>query len=92
MNPGEDSSSDKEGEDIKPFRKGNIGILLTAQVKCEEAGLFEEPFPSPQQDRTARVDAWKSASRLSDIKGAIPEMEDTDDKYVRILCTHLNVS
>lgn len=45
---------------------------------------MEEPFPSPQQDATARVDAWKSASRLSDIKGAIPEMEDMDDRY----CTH----
>ena len=92
MNPGEDSSSDEEGEDIKPFRKGNIGILLQAQGICEDAGLFEDPFPSPQQDATGRVDAWKSASRLSYIKGAIPEMEDTDDKYVRILCTHLNVS
>ena len=92
MNPGEDSSSDEEGEDIKPFRKGNIGILLNAQCICEDARLFEEPFPGPQQDATARVGAWKSAFRLSDIKGAIPEMEDTNDKYVRILCTHLNVS
>ena len=92
MNPGEDSTLDEEGEDIKPFRKGNIGILLKAQGICGDAGLFEEPVPSPQQDATARVDAWKSASRLSEIKGAIPEMEDMDDKYVRILCTHLNVS
>ena len=92
MNPRQDSSSDEEGEDIKPFRKGNIGILLKAQGICEDARLFEEPFPSPEQDATARVDAWKSASRLGDIKGAITEMDDTDDKYVRILCTHLNVS
>ena len=92
MNPGEHSSSDEEGEDVKPFRKGNIGILLKSQGICEDARLFEEPFPSPQQDAIARVDAWKTAFRLSDIKGAIPEMEDTDDKYVRILCTHLNVS
>ena len=92
MNPVEDSSSYEEGEDINPFRKGNIGIQRKAQGICEDAELFEEPFPSPQQDATARVDAWKSASRLSDIKGAIPEKEDTDDKYVRILCTHLNVS
>ena len=92
MNLVEDSSSDEEGEDIKPFRKGNIGILLKAQGICEDAGLFEEPFTSPQQDATARVDAWKSTSRLSDVKGAIPEMQDTHDEYVRILCTHLNVS
>ena len=92
MNPGEDSSSDEEGEDIKFFRKGNIGIPLKAEGICEDAGLLGEPIPGPQQDATARVDAWKSASRLSDIKGAIPEREDTDDKYVRILCTHLKVS
>ena len=92
MNPGEDSSSNEEGEHIKPFRKGNIGILLKVQGICEDAGLFKEPFPSPQQDATARVDSWESASRLSDIKGAIPKMEDIDAKYVKILCTYLNVS
>ena len=92
MNLCEDSSSNEEGEDIKPIRKGNIGILLTAQGICEDAGLCKDPFPSPQLDATARVDTWKFTSRLNDIKGAIPEMEDTDNKYVRIRCIHLNVS
>ena len=49
---------------------------------CENTYTFENPFPTCQEDRRARCDAWSIASRQYDIKGLIPEMEDSVDQFV----------
>lgn len=83
----DDSQSDAQGTDVP--RKCNLGfsgmrlaILIKAQNICEDACLFEDPFPDPHQDVIGRVESWKSASRHCGIKGEIPDMNNNVDKYV----------
>jgi hypothetical protein len=68
-----------------------MSILLYAQSILEDACLFEDPFPSAQQDVMSRIEAWKTASRQYGLKGAIPGMEGVD-KYVSMLCIPLDIS
>jgi hypothetical protein len=57
-------------------------IFIIAQDICEDAFVFEDPFPIPQEDIMGRVDAWKSAARQCNIKGAVPDLDEKVDIYV----------
>ena len=80
---------DSQFEVQDPEDKGDIeipgpqrAIVKKAQSLCEDSTLFEDPFPNSHQEVITRVDAWKSAARLCDLKGEIPNMEDKWFKYV----------
>ena len=49
-------------------------IMEKAQILYEDSCLFENPFPSPHEDVLTRVDTWKSAARLCDVKEEVPDM------------------
>ena len=57
-------------------------VLYNCQSILEDVCIFENPFPSAQEEMVAEFDAWRSASRLANIKGEIPELHKDVHQYV----------
>ena len=49
---------------------------------CKDSYIFENPFPTGQEDVISKIDAWKTASRQCDIKGKVPDVGRSVDKFV----------
>ena len=56
-------------------------IMMGAQKIFEDICIFENPFPTPEQDMTAKSDAWRFAARLSNVTGVIRDL-DKDIEYI----------
>ena len=81
QNPGSQNPETQDSDAVIQVRRSKLmltplqwAILVKAQPVYEDSCIFETPFPTPQQDMLARVDAWRSAARQCNVKGTVPDM------------------